>query len=141
MRRESGQRADGRSVKRVAVLAFGTVLHPALAAAGPIDASVADMRFAKPLDQALVLELARTHDALVTVEEGCIAGGAGSAVGECLAAAGVQLPLLQLGLPDRLIEHGDPAKLLAGCGLDAAGIERSIRQRFFQRPTLTAVNA
>ena len=141
LRRESTQRADGRSVKRVAVLAFGTVLHPALAAARNLDASVADMRFAKPLDEALVLELARTHDALVTVEEGCIAGGAGSAVGECLAAAGVQLPLLQLGLPDRLIEHGDPARLLAACGLDAAGIERSIRQRFFQRPTLTAVNA
>jgi 1-deoxy-D-xylulose-5-phosphate synthase len=92
------------------------------------------MRFVKPLDQGLVLELARTHDALVTVEEGCVMGGAGSAVGECLAAADVQRPLLQLGLPDVFVEHGDPATLLALCGLDAAGIERAIRERFGSRP-------
>ncbi len=140
VRRESTLRAEARTIKRLAVLAFGTVLHPALAAAEKLDATVVDMRFAKPLDSERVLELARTHDALITVEEGCIAGGAGSAVGECLAAAGVVLPLLHLGLPDAFIEHGDPAKLLAGCGLDAAGIEQSIRQRFFQRPTLSAVN-
>jgi 1-deoxy-D-xylulose-5-phosphate synthase len=108
-----------------------------------MDATVADMRFAKPLDEALVLELARTHEALVTVEEGCVMGGAGSAVGECLAAAGVTVPLLQLGLPDLFTEHGDPAKLLAMYGLDAAGIEKSIRERFGSRPTLVrpAVNS
>ena len=88
------------------------------------------LKFVKPLDEALVLDLARTHDALVTVEEGCLMGGAGGAVAECLAAAGLARPLLHLGLPDRFIEHGDPGKLLAGCGLDAAGIERSITTRF-----------
>ena len=116
--------------KRIAILAFGTVLHPALAAADKLDASVANMRFAKPLDTVMVAELARTHDALVTVEEGCIMGGAGSAVAECLAAAGIAVPLLQLGLPDEFIEHGDPAKLIAMLGLDAAGIEAAVRKRF-----------
>ena len=116
--------------KRVAVLAFGTVLHAALAAAEVLDLTVANMRFAKPLDEALVLELARSHDAIVTVEEGCLPGGAGSAVGECLAAAGMCVPLLHLGLPDVFIEHGDPAKLIAMVGLDAAGIETAVRKRF-----------
>jgi 1-deoxy-D-xylulose-5-phosphate synthase len=116
--------------KRSAILAFGTVLHPALAAADKLDATVANMRFAKPLDAALVAELARSHDALVTVEDGCLPGGAGSAVGECLAAAGISLPLLSLGLPDEFIEHGDPVKLMALLGLDAAGIEASVRKRF-----------
>ena len=126
---------------RIAILAFGTVLHPALAAAERLGATVADMRFAKPLDDALVQQLARSHEALVTVEEGAIMGGAGSAVLECLAASGMAVPVLQLGLPDEFIEHGDPAKLLALCGLDAAGIERAIVQRFGGRPSLAAVNA
>jgi len=120
----------GNGPRRIAILAFGTLLHPALAAAENLDATVANMRFAKPLDAELVLSLARSHDALVTVEEGCIAGGAGSAVGECLAAAGLTVPLLHLGLADEFIEHGDPAKLLALQGLDAAGIEAAIRKRF-----------
>ncbi|HSM21264.1 MAG TPA: transketolase C-terminal domain-containing protein, partial [Rubrivivax sp.] len=92
---------------------------------------------------ALVLELARTHEALVTVEEGCVMGGAGSAGGECLAAAGMTVPLLQLGLPDLFTEHGDPVKLMSMYGLDAAGIEGSIRGRFGSRPTLVrpAVNS
>jgi 1-deoxy-D-xylulose-5-phosphate synthase len=119
-----------RQGQRIAILAFGTLLHPALQAAAGLDATVADMKFVKPLDEDLVRELARTHDALVTVEEGCLMGGAGSAVAECLAASGVTVALLHLGLPDHFIEHGDPAKLLSGCGLDAAGIERSIQQRF-----------
>jgi 1-deoxy-D-xylulose-5-phosphate synthase len=141
VRRDSGlARADGRGPRRIAILAFGTVLHPALQAAANIDATVADMRFAKPIDADLVLELARSHDALVTVEEGCVMGGAGSAVLECLAASGVGVPVLQLGLPDIFTEHGDPAKILAMCGLDAAGIEQSILQRFGTRPTLAAVN-
>jgi 1-deoxy-D-xylulose-5-phosphate synthase len=136
LRRESGIPAHAGmpgqpgAVKRVAILAFGTLLHPALAAAEKLDATVANMRFAKPIDAALVAELARSHDALVTLEEGCIAGGAGSAVGECLAAAGLCVPLLHLGLPDAFIEHGDHGKLLAGLGLDAAGIEASVRKRF-----------
>jgi 1-deoxy-D-xylulose-5-phosphate synthase len=88
------------------------------------------MRFVKPLDVALVEDLARSHDALVTVEEGCAMGGAGSAVAEALHAAGVQTPVLMLGFKDEFVEHGDPAKLLALLGLDAEGIERSILQRF-----------
>ena len=115
---------------RIAILAFGTLLYPALAAAEKLDATVANMRWAKPLDTELLLQLAATHDALVTLEEGCVMGGAGSAVCEALNAAGVTLPVLQLGLPDAFIEHGDPAKLLALQGLDAAGIEAAIRARF-----------
>ncbi|HLL11569.1 MAG TPA: transketolase C-terminal domain-containing protein, partial [Rubrivivax sp.] len=141
IRREIPARVDPRGGKRIAILAFGTVLHAALKAADSLGATVADMRFAKPLDEALVLELARSHDSLVTVEEGCVMGGAGSAVLECLAAHGMAVPVLQLGLPDQFVEHGDPAKLLALCGLDAAGIEKSIVQRFGSRPALAAVNS
>ena len=129
-----------RQGSRIAILAFGTILHPALAAAEKLDATVANMRFAKPLDVALVADLARSHDALVTVEEGCTMGGAGSAVLEALAAAGLQTPVLTLGLPDEFVEHGDPAKLLSLCGLDAAGIEQSIVKRFGAKPALRAVN-
>jgi 1-deoxy-D-xylulose-5-phosphate synthase len=114
----------------VAILAFGTLLHPALAAAERLNATVVNMRWAKPLDVSLLLEVAARHEALVTVEEGATMGGAGSAVGEALQAAGMLRPLLHLGLRDEFIEHGDAAKLLAQQGLDAAGIEASIRQRF-----------
>ncbi len=114
----------------VAILAFGTLLHPALAAAQRLGASVANMRWAKPLDLDLLRELANSHQALVTVEEGCLQGGAGSAVFEALQAEGLTLPVLQLGLPDEFVEHGDPARLLAMLGLDATGIERSVRERF-----------
>jgi 1-deoxy-D-xylulose-5-phosphate synthase len=119
-----------RKGKGVAILAFGTLLYPALAAAEQLGASVANMRWAKPLDLDLLRELARSHEALVTLEEGCVMGGAGSAVLEALQSEGLQLPVLQLGLPDQFIEHGDPAKLLSMLGLDAAGIERSVRERF-----------
>jgi len=129
-----------RQGQRLAVLAFGTLMYAALKAAENLDCTVADMRFAKPLDEDLVLELARTHSGLITVEEGCVMGGAGSAVLECLAAAGLTVPVLQLGLPDRFVEHGDPARLLSLCGLDAAGIEASIIKRFGSRPALAAVN-
>src|SRR6187399_880130 len=101
------RREISRSVphgKRIAILAFGTLLYPALAAAGRIDATVANMRFAKPLDVALVTDLARRHDAIVTVEEGTILGGAGSAVLEALAAARIEIPVLVLGLPDAFVE-------------------------------------
>ena len=120
----------GNGGRGVAILAFGTLLYPALQAAERLDASVVNMRWAKPLDEALLRKVAAAHDALVTLEEGAVMGGAGSAVAEALAAAGIEMPLLQLGLPDRFIEHGDPAGLLASIGLDAAGIERSIRSRF-----------
>ena len=135
LRRSTGKtRAVGGP--RVAILAFGTLLHPALRAAEALDATVVNMRFVKPLDEAMVLEMARGHEALVTVEEGCVMGGAGSAVAECLAANGLALPLLQLGLPDKIIEHGDPQKLLALCGLDAAGIEQAVLKRFGSRLTV-----
>ncbi len=119
-----------RQGQRMAILAFGTLLYPALAVGEQLNATVVNMRWAKPLDTALLLQVAATHDALVTVEDGAVMGGAGSAVGEALQAAGVLKPVLQLGLPDRFIEHGDPAKLMALQGLDAAGIEASIRRRF-----------
>ncbi len=124
---------NGNTQPRIAISAFGTLLYPALQVAEAVDATVANMRWAKPLDEALVRELASSHDAIVTVEDGCIAGGAGAAVSEALAAAGISLPVLHLGLPDQFIEHGDPAKLMALQGLDAPGIERSIRQRFLNQ--------
>jgi 1-deoxy-D-xylulose-5-phosphate synthase len=114
----------------VAILAFGSMVAPSVAAAGDLDATVANMRFVKPLDVELVRQLARDHDYFVTVEEGSVMGGAGAAVAEALAAEGIVKPLLMLGLPDKFIDHGDPATLLAGVGLDAKGIAASIRQRF-----------
>jgi len=124
--------------QRVAILAFGSMVAPASAAAERLDATVVNMRFVKPLDVACVLEMARTHDYVVTVEEGCVMGGAGSACLEALAAAGVATPVLQLGLPDRFVDHGDHAALLAQCGLDANGIVASIRERFAVQPRAAA---
>jgi 1-deoxy-D-xylulose-5-phosphate synthase len=118
-----------RRGKRVAILAFGSMVQPALEAAEALDATVVNMRFVKPLDEAAVLELASGHELLVTVEEHQVMGGAGSAVAEALAANGVATPLLHLGIPDRFIDHGDPALLLASVGLDRAGISRAIEQR------------
>jgi 1-deoxy-D-xylulose-5-phosphate synthase len=141
---EWGKGEVRRRGRRIAVLAFGTLLQPALAAAEKLDATVADMRFVKPLDVDLVTTLARDHEAIVTVEEGCLPGGAGAAVMEVLHAAGLQVPVLTLGLPDKFIDHGDPAKLLSMCGLDAAGIERSIVERFghgARAPLRAAANA
>ncbi len=119
-----------RQGKGIAILAFGTLLYPALEAAQALGVTVVNMRWAKPLDTDLLTQVARTHQALVTVEDGCVMGGAGSAVAEALYAAALECPLLQLGLPDVFIEHGDPARLMAMQGLDAAGIQASIRQRF-----------
>ena len=115
-----------RRGKKVAILAFGSMVKPALDAAEKLDATVANMRFVKPVDAALVRELAAGHELLVTVEEHQIMGGAGSAVLEVLAGSKVRT--LLLGLPDRFIDHGDSAKLLSSVGLDAAGIEKAIRQ-------------
>jgi 1-deoxy-D-xylulose-5-phosphate synthase len=117
-----------REGKQVAILAFGSMLEPALEAAKPLGATVANMRFVKPLDEALVLQLARTHELLVTVEENTVQGGAGSAVAECLAQHGVAVPLLHLGLPDHFIEQGEHKQLLADCGLDAAGMVKAIEK-------------
>ena len=119
-----------RQGKGVAILCFGTLLHPALQAGERLNATVANMRWAKPLDVELLLELAQSHEAIVTVEDGCVMGGAGSAVLEALNAAQVLRPVLQLGLPDKFIEHGDPQALMSLQGLDAAGIEASVRRRF-----------
>ena len=111
-----------RQGTRIALLAFGSMVMPALEAAEEINATVADMRFVKPLDEELVEKLANEHHVLVTIEENTIAGGAGSAVLEYLESKGIVKPVLQLGLPDRFIEHGDHGLLLAQCGLDKAGI-------------------
>ncbi len=125
-----GQAEIRRQGEGVAILAFGTLLYPALKAAESLKATVVNMRWVKPLDTAMLLEVARTHARVVTVEEGAIMGGAGSAVAEALHAAGVKAELLQLGLPDVFIDHGDPVKLLAMQGLDASGIEAAIRRRW-----------
>ncbi len=116
-----------REGRRVALLAFGSMVAPALQAAEELDASVVNMRFVKPLDVPLVLDMATHHDLLVTVEENVVAGGAGSAVNECLHHHGVEKPVLNLGLPDRFVEHGRQEELLALCGLDAAGIVEAVR--------------
>ncbi|OJT01297.1 1-deoxy-D-xylulose-5-phosphate synthase [Marinobacter nauticus] len=122
----------GRVVRegaRVAILNFGTLLGSALEAADSLNATVADMRFVKPLDESLVLELAEQHDLLVTLEENVVAGGAGSAVTECLNKREVMLPVLQLGLPDRFVDHGKHGELLKECGLDPEGIRSAIASR------------
>ncbi|MCX7217292.1 MAG: 1-deoxy-D-xylulose-5-phosphate synthase [Burkholderiales bacterium] len=126
---EIGKASVRRQGRQVAILAFGTMVAPALKAGEELNATVADMRFVKPLDTALVAQLAASHDLIVTIEEGSVMGGAGSAVAEALAAAGCVKPLLQLGLPDQFIDHGDAQQLLASCGLDAAGIAASVNQR------------
>lgn len=113
---------------RVAVLAFGSVLTAVLKAAETLDATVADMRYVKPIDRELIQTLVQDHEYLVTVEENVVMGGAGSAVAEVLSEQKLDIPLLHIGLPDRFVEHGDPAVLLARCGLDADGILASIRK-------------
>ncbi len=118
-----------REGQKVALLAFGSLTTAALTAAQTLDATVADMRFVKPLDTALIAELAASHDLLVTVEENAIMGGAGSAVGEHLAATNCRTPILNLGLSDTFIEHGKVPQMLADEGLDADGIIRAVRTR------------
>ena len=118
-----------RHGNQIAILAFGTMLAPALEAAEQLNATVVNMRFVKPLDEKLIAELAASHDVLVTIEENCIAGGAGSGVNETLAAQGYQGMALNLGLPDTYVEHGNPEDMLAECGLDKAGIITAIEDR------------
>ncbi|MGP6093860.1 1-deoxy-D-xylulose-5-phosphate synthase [Pseudomonas aeruginosa] len=126
---EIGKGVVRRRGGRVALLVFGVQLAEAMKVAESLDATVVDMRFVKPLDEALVRELAGSHELLVTIEENAVMGGAGSAVGELLASEGLEVPLLQLGLPDYYVEHAKPSEMLAECGLDAAGIEKAVRQR------------
>ncbi len=127
---EIGKGEIKRQGEKVAILAFGSMVAPSLGAGADLNATVANMRFVKPLDVELVKQLAADHDYLVTVEEGAVMGGAGAAVAEAMAQAGIVKPLLILGLPDKFIDQGDPAALLASVGLDAKGIAASIRARF-----------
>jgi 1-deoxy-D-xylulose-5-phosphate synthase len=122
-----GEAQVRRTGHGLALLAFGSMVAPALEAGETLDATVVNMRFVKPLDEALILELAEDHDLLVTVEENAVAGGAGSAVAELLDAHGRGVPCLHLGLPDRFIDHASHPEQLAECGLDAAGIAASVR--------------
>lgn len=121
--------AHGRRRPRVAILAFGAMVQTALESAEILDAVVADMRFVKPLDTDLILELANENDLLVTLEDNARLGGAGSGVNEVLVAQHHTVPVLNLGLPDQFIEHGTREELLAQCGLDAAGILRAVQKR------------
>jgi 1-deoxy-D-xylulose-5-phosphate synthase len=116
--------------KTIAILAFGTLAQAGLAVAKALDLTLVDMRFVKPLDEALLTSLAQTHSGFVTLEEGSLMGGAGGAVLECFSRQGIERPVLTLGLPDEFIDHGDQKTILAQCGLDAAGIEKSVRARF-----------
>jgi len=127
---EIRRKSNAPAGQRVAILAFGTLLYAALEAAEGFDATVANMRFVKPLDIDLIKSLAADHDYLVTIEDGAIAGGAGGACLEALSSLGINKPLLQLGLPDEFIEHGDYQLLMTKCGLDVEGITNSIKKRF-----------
>jgi 1-deoxy-D-xylulose-5-phosphate synthase len=131
---EIGKGLLRRSGHDVAFIAFGSLVAPALVAAEVLDASVADMRFVKPLDVEMLRELAHSHRLLVTLEENAVAGGAGAGVAEALVALGLTTPVLHLGLPDTFIEHGDPVRMLADCHLDATGIEQATRQRITLLP-------
>jgi 1-deoxy-D-xylulose-5-phosphate synthase len=126
---EIGKGVIRRAGQGVALLVFGVQLSEALKVGETLNATVVDMRFVKPLDEALVRQLATGHELLITVEENSVMGGAGSAVSEFLAAENCLTPILHLGLPDYYVEHAKPAQMLAECGLDAAGIEAAVRQR------------
>ena len=135
---ELRRKSSAEAGQRIAILAFGTLLYPALEVGEQLNATVANMRFVKPLDVELLKTLAQDHDYFVTIEDGVIQGGAGSACLEALAAMGLNKPLLQLGLPDSFIEHGDYKLLMANCGLNAEGILQSIQKRF---PAILPVNS
>jgi 1-deoxy-D-xylulose-5-phosphate synthase len=129
-------RREGRS--GLLLLAFGTMVAPCVALAERLDATLVNMRFVKPLDEELVCRLAARHDCIITLEENVVAGGAGSAVAECLAANGIERAVHHIGIPDRFIEHGSREDCLAMAGLDAAGIGRSIERLWPARPTVLA---
>lgn len=125
----------------IAILSFGAMLAPAAEVAAELDATLVNMRFVKPLDEALILDLAKDHDGFVTIEDNAVAGGAGSAVAECLAAHGVTLPILHLGLPDVYLEHGTREEVLSEAGLDLPGIRQAIRTRFPKAGSLSQASA
>jgi len=126
--RLSQQGAD----KKLAILCFGTLLYPAIEVGKNIDATVVNMRFVKPLDEQLLQQMGQEYDGFISLEDGVVAGGAGSACAEFFMKLNICKPFLQLGLPDKFIDHGDPGLLMAQCGLDAEGIEKSIRDFFFK---------
>jgi 1-deoxy-D-xylulose-5-phosphate synthase len=126
---EIGKGVIRRHGSKVAMLVFGVQLAQALQVAETLDATVVDMRFVKPMDEALVREMANSHELLVTIEENAIMGGAGAGVSEFMARENLLKPILHLGLPDVYVEHAKPSQMLAECGLNAAGIEASVRQR------------
>jgi 1-deoxy-D-xylulose-5-phosphate synthase len=130
-------RREGRS--GLLLLAFGTMVAPCQSIAERLDATLVNMRFVKPLDEELVCRLARSHACIVTLEENAIAGGAGSAVSECLAAHGIERPVHHIGIPDRFIEHGSREDCLVMAGLDAAGIERAVARLWPMQPATLAV--
>ena len=121
------RRVSDKSSEKIAILAWGSMLHPALVVGEQLNATVVNMRFVKPLDEALIRELAASHDTLVTVEEASVQGSAGGAVAEFLARDELMLQLVQIGLPDTFVDQGDPMLMLASVGLDATGIEATIR--------------
>lgn len=125
----------------LAVLAFGALVAPAEQVASELDLTVVNMRFVKPLDESLILELARSHAGLVTLEDNAIPGGAGAGVLELLAREGIDTPVLSLGLPDEFLEHASREQLLAECGLDAAGIQAAILKRWPQTPMLASARS
>jgi len=130
-----------RRGRGLALLSFGAMLAPAAEIAAEFDATLVNMRFVKPLDEAMILELAKTHDAFVTLEDNAIAGGAGSGVAECLAAHGIVKPILHLGLPDAYLEHGSREEVLTMAGLDLPSIRNAIRARFPQLTAASVANA
>ena len=135
-------KAEMRKVgQRIALLAFGALVAPATKVAETMSATVVNMRFVKPLDEAMILELARSHEALVTLEDNAIAGGAGSGIAELLAAHGISVPILHLGLADSYLEHASREELLAESGLDTAGIESAIRARFAELIPVAAMRS
>jgi 1-deoxy-D-xylulose-5-phosphate synthase len=130
-----------REGQGVALLVFGSLLASALEAAKSLDASVANMRFIKPLDEALVMALADRHELLVTLEENSLQGGAGSAVNETLLRAGHPVRVLNLGLPDRFIDHASQQEQLAEAGLDVPGILAAVNQLLSETPATVLVNS
>jgi 1-deoxy-D-xylulose-5-phosphate synthase len=127
-----------RRGKRVALLAFGSLLTPALAAGEELDATVANMRFLKPLDRELVRELAESHEFLVSLEENSIIGGAGAEIARALEEMKLSVPLTRLGLPDHFVDHGDTALLLAELRLDAGGIKASVEKEISRQTNTDA---
>ncbi|HRN60727.1 MAG TPA: transketolase C-terminal domain-containing protein, partial [Chiayiivirga sp.] len=136
-----GQADVRRRGRALAILSFGTLLPAAEAAGRALDLTVVDMRFVKPLDHELLLELARHHEGFVTLEDNAIAGGAGSAVAEFFAGQDITVPLLHLGLPDAFLEHATREELLAQCGLDVSGVQSAIQKRWPQLPQLASQRA